>query len=142
MAKESFILTADTAVRISSSVFTVILVLNIVAYKWFLYWRFHAFDMVMHTLGGLALGFFYLFLLLQKNESQVIKFSKLIIFISVLSFAVLGGVIWELTEYVLKSFTLFPAFFHKARFFGEIGLRNTMSDLFFDILGGSLAGLF
>lgn len=142
MASQKFRLTADSASRISASVFTVILVLNVLAYRWFLYWRFRPFDMVMHTLGGLALGFFYLFLVLHKNEGKAADFWKDLLFVSVLSFAVFGGVVWELTEYFLKSYTLFPVFFHKARFFGEVGLKNTMSDLFFDALGGFGAALF
>lgn len=95
-----------------------------------LYWLISWLDMPMHFLAGfwVALVFNYL------NQ----RFFKLSLFwtttIMTLSFVALIGVLWEFFEFSLDSF-----FFLEKWGPFQGGLSDTMSDLFFDLLGGLAA---
>jgi len=99
--------------------------------------------MLMHWGGGVAaaLLFFYFF-------SQKLKITNQPLFVALVltaSFAAFIGVLWEFFEFFLDIFiseTGYLAFFKTApalaKSVSDI-YRDTLSDLFFDILGGATA---
>ncbi len=105
-----------------------ILVLNTAATIFSWYTLLPWFDMPMHFLGGVFLGLslsyvFKKFKLVGENIS-LIKFSLLVIL-----FTFIIGALWEGYEYIVQFYT-------------HASLANpidSLSDLFFDIVGGILA---
>ncbi len=106
-----------------------ITVLNFYAYKFFWYWRFWWFDIIMHTLGGLfvgliALGFYFLRPNTREREIKTgVAFAVAFALISVI------GVGWELFEFSTKHVIFLP----------QHDPWNTASDLFFDGVGCAFA---
>ncbi|HEY4510579.1 MAG TPA: hypothetical protein VJJ73_01970 [Candidatus Paceibacterota bacterium] len=110
------------------ALFLILVVSNLFAYKFFLYWRWWWLDIIIHTLGGVWLGFVMLSLLNIFGGITVREKSPTLFVIIVMSFASFGGMLWEFLEYMLKN-TL------------QIGIRDTIYDLFFDTVGGLIAAL-
>ncbi len=112
-----------------------ILFLHILALINYWYWVYLWFDMPMHFLGGfwVAMAASALIFNLQfpiSKESINQKFSRLTVVI--LSFVALIGVFWEFFEFfydVLISSRGYSEFL-------QLGAADTLSDLFFDLLGG------
>ena len=111
-------------------------------YSW--YWTYTWFDMPMHFLGGFWLAMVY-FWLRQKtrinadvntDEHRFIGINKyksaLWIVIHCLSFVILIGVFWEFFEFLFDIFVSSKGYSGVA----QQGVADTMSDLFFDLLGG------
>jgi uncharacterized membrane protein YjdF len=93
------------------------------------YWAAPWFDMPMHFVGGLwaAILFFYL------NEKFFKISNKLTIFITSISFVSLIGILWEFFEYV---YSLIFSSSQISLFLIPMNLyRDTLGDLFFDLLG-------
>lgn len=95
----------------------------------YLYWYSSLwwFDMPMHFLGGLFLGFFVLGLVLHtqlgKNENKVTLYDHILFLIG----GILAiGLLWEVFEYVIDLYTTQIGF----------NLLDTVSDLLFDTGGG------
>jgi len=108
----------------------VIGILHLLAINLFLYWDIVWFDVLMHFLGGVwiaLLGFWVMAFFTHQNEFSL----KNIVLIS-LTFSLGIGILWEVFEYTAGL--TFVA--------GQDVWLDTFSDLFFDILGGSVAGLF
>ncbi|MBI4992093.1 MAG: hypothetical protein HZB99_02640 [Candidatus Harrisonbacteria bacterium] len=87
-------------------------------------------DMVMHFLGGLLTASLFLnfsaeYFNLLPNGNRYANF------LFIVSFVMLIGVLWEFYEYSTNYFlqTL------------ELSLTDTLSDLFFDLVGGILGGV-
>ncbi len=97
-----------------------------------LYWRYWWFDNVLHFLGGLWLASVAIWFIYFAGKIKAEFIPALFILIAVVSFAVFGGVLWEFYEFS------FDFFFAKngQMGFAQLGLADTMSDLFFDMLGG------
>ncbi len=101
------------------------------------YYRFTWFDMPMHFLGGFwsALIFIYLNSRFNNADSQKLWFFVVL----TLSFVSLVGVLWELSEYLWNAITL-----NANQYFIDLaqaglaqnGLRDTLGDLLFDLIGG------
>lgn len=99
-----------------------ILFVNSVAIKLHWYYSIWWFDMLMHFLGGFWLGL----LLLYGFFPNAISFKLLLkLFLGVL----IVGLGWEVFEIIVKNI-LFKEMFY---------LLDTLSDLFFDLAGGSFA---
>ncbi|MFA5099013.1 MAG: hypothetical protein WC461_02240 [Candidatus Paceibacterota bacterium] len=100
-------------------------------YHW--YWTYTWFDIPMHFFGGFWLGMVY-FWIDPKIEILNSWFNKLpgwlVNLLFLLSFAALIGVLWEFFEFVV-DFLIGDTI----RFQGIS--RDTMGDLFFDLLGGT-----
>jgi len=95
----------------------------------FWYWRFWWFDMIMHTLGGLSVGLtalWIIFLRQSKHSKEMRVLSVVLIALAAISAV---GVGWEVFEIIAhRIFNL------------QIGGGwNTVSDLFFDLIGSSVA---
>lgn len=114
---------------------TFILVVHILASIYHWYWVYPWFDMPMHFLGGfwLAMLFFYF---KPSFEFQNPKFNKLpnclITVIIVLGFVALVGVLWEFFEFLCDAFIAANGYMEAS----QLGVGDTIGDLFFDLLGG------
>ena len=104
-----------------------ILILHALATVNFWYLRIFWFDMPMHFLGGLWVATVYFYIGFNGRWMKFLTDA-----IMVLAFVALVGVFWEFFEFVSdflvesKRSGLFQA-----------GAADTLSDLFFDLLGGA-----
>ena len=86
----------------------------------------------MHFLGGLWLVMIFFWLI--EPRLQITNHKLLITIVFAVSFSVFVGVLWEFFEFLYdifisaKGYTLFQV--------AQQGVSDTMSDLFFDLLGG------
>lgn len=99
-----------------------IFLLNYLAMKFYWYSSIWYLDMFMHFLGGIWLGFFFIWFLKVKEISLQ---SILKIILSVL----LIGIFWEIFEILVDKFLT-------QKYFNSL---DTTSDIFFDISGGLFA---
>lgn len=115
----------------------VLSVFHLTAIKYFLYWKVFWFDWFMHFFGGAWLALFIVWLFYFSGKFSISKYPPLLILILVSGFAVTAGFFWEILEF------LFDVFFNGRGYFGrsQFGLKDTMSDLFFDFLGGIFVSL-
>lgn len=114
-----------------------IFIIHSIALYFSLYWRIRWFDNVPHFLGGFWLGAAALWFIYLSGKIKSENLSFYFVLLFAVSFASLIGVVWELYE-VLTDFFIangFPANID------QLGLRDTMTDLFFDLLGALSAGL-
>ena len=88
-------------------------------------------DILLHFLGGFWLGLLALYLLKDKNIFSQPYFSLLL----VLALVALGGVLWEIGEYILDELVLESVGMAQL----QPGLEDTISDLISDLIGGALA---
>ncbi len=87
------------------------------------------FDILMHLLGGFAVGVSYS-LILRRGFFGPLK--KIQIFLIMISFVALTAVLWEFWEFSVDLA------------FGQAwqrGLADTMADLFFGLIGGIFASI-
>lgn len=98
--------------------------INIIAHKFYWYSSVSYFDMIMHFMGGffLLLAIAYVFPP-KDNHSR----TKSLVFL--LSGVLIIGIAWEIFEYIFNNFLGGQAF----------DILDTLSDLFFDMLGSFLA---
>ena len=100
-----------------------------VGYVWF--------DNIMHFIGGIVAGYLvFTFLRERVRRGGMVIRGKWLIFLLSISGAEFLGVLWEFFEYLdtyLKIFIRQPEFMSYA---------DTISDLFLDLAGASLAVLF
>lgn len=102
--------------------------LNTLAGFFDLYYQFYWYDNMMHTLGGVILGCIGLWILIKTRRIHSLYTRDIILM--VLLFVLLGGIGWEIFEYiqdVLLHTNLQPS------------LRDTVSDLVADLFGGCLS---
>ena len=80
----------------------ILLVLHLVAMKFHLYWVFDWFDILMHGLGGIVVGFF-MAAVLVKIKPFLKEHLSLLIFL-ILAGTVFIGLLWESLEFVLDLY--------------------------------------
>jgi hypothetical protein len=118
--------------KFSSVVYSIIAVLAVYVIGNYLdlFTTYIWFDMPMHFAGGFVMGMLAIWLMNKARFSQNPAWSQLLFAIG---FAVVIGVLWEYYEYAIDSFVV-----HE---FGwePMTLRDTLSDFFFDGLGGAIA---
>ena len=95
-----------------------ILIVNYAAMKFHWYYSVPWFDMLMHFLGGLWLGLAFIWLYSAGTS-----------YLKIIAGVLLVGVFWEIFELVIHQYFLRESF----------DLPDTLSDLFFDMLGGGVA---
>lgn len=100
-------------------------VTDMVATKFFLYYSISWFDMMMHFLGGLWVGLFFIWFFPPKDTSfvSIVKIFLFVLFV---------GILWEFFELYVNNFLARMSF----------NPRDTLSDIFFDLGGGLLAVLY
>lgn len=118
--------------------FLLIFILHIIAIQISLYWKIRWIDIFFHFFGGLWLGFFAGWLLCLSGKVSI-KSSLFFLFLLILSISALGGVFWEFSEFLYDQFISKKGYLNLN--IAQLGIIDTMSDLFFDILGGAIAGI-
>lgn len=114
-----------------------IILFHIVAIYKFWYWSYAWLDVPMHFLGGVWVALFFAWF---SERVQRIGFSYARAnfyggFLMTLSFVALFGIGWEFYEF------LYDVFLSRSRnyeFLLQLGAADTISDLFFDLLGGAV----
>lgn len=111
-----------------------ILAIHILAniYSW--YWQFEWLDMVAHTLGGLFIASFALYIYYNSGYiSSIHKTFSFILFLSISS-VLIAGYLWEVFEYLIDEHV---SLYENPMF--QLGVGDMLSDFSFDIIGGILA---
>lgn len=103
----------------------VVFLLNYLAMQFYWYTSIWYFDMIMHFLGGIWVGFMVIWFF--KIEEISLK-TILQIILSVLFI----GVLWEIFEIMLNDYTTQNPF----------NILDTVSDVFCDLAGGTFAILY
>lgn len=85
--------------KISIALYLIIVVAHFVAKNNGLYGSYALTDIILHTLSGIMLGYFWMWLLQKYGPN-----SMLISLVSIVSFAVAGSALWEVWEYGGWSF--------------------------------------
>jgi len=123
-------------------IFLAIFIFHILAVCFYLYWVVWWLDIIMHVLGGLwiaLLAAWFLYFSGKVNINNTSSFSVLIIILGIVA---LGGVLWEFFEFSFDKIILGKIEnFIKLAGPVQLGVSDTMSDLFFDLAGGLLGGL-
>jgi len=105
-------------------------ILDRIAFRYFLYWRLSWFDIVMHLIGGLAVGLLsgwaYLEQIQKSEEKKVISWRGILVFN--LSFAVVVTILWEFFELWADRIVRFSPL-------------DSLKDVLVGIIGSLLAGL-
>lgn len=117
--------------KILISLILFLLLIQILATKFFWYYSMWYFDMPMHFLGGLWSGLFLIWLLSYKDLSNEPKV-KLIF--KILFGVLLIGIGWEVFEFSANNFF--------ARDLFVANPLDSISDIFFDLSGGVVAILY
>ena len=112
-------------------IFIVIFVLHILALSFGWYLSIRNFDNLHHFLGGVWAAAVFFYFLNRKPGIVDVKKSFLAALALGMSFAVFAGLLWEIFEFTFDYFFA-PLGFPRA----QLGLNDTMGDLFFDLLGG------
>ena len=110
--------------RATFLVFT-IFILNYLANYFYWYSSIPYFDMIMHFLGGFWLVLIYVYLFYPKVPS-------IFTIVGIVLWVLLIGILWEVFELYFVNYVAENPF----------NLPDTISDLFFDLLGGFLAFLY
>jgi hypothetical protein len=98
------------------------------------YWTFPWYDMPMHFLGGFWVAVVFAYLNLKFGFGIFKEKKFLLNLILIISFVALIGVFWEFFEF-------FSDFFQNSMDISkmaQLGTADTMGDLFFDLLGGTV----
>lgn len=101
-----------------------IFITDLLAKGFYWYYSISWFDMLMHFLGGFWVGLFFLYVFYDKNQ-----FSKKLL--AVILGVLLIGVLWEVFEFFLNVIA-----------HDTFSIADTLSDIFFDLVGGFLAIFF
>ena len=114
--------------------FLLIFVLHVLALIFGWYWNFPNFDNVHHFLGGAWIASLFFYLRAKRPHIFDTRRNFWVALVVVLSFVSLAGVAWEFFEFSFDTFLGEPQGLPKA----QLGVTDTMADLFFDLLGGAL----
>lgn len=96
-------------------------------------------DIPLHIIGGMLLGFFWVWVLERSSARQRLGSpSKIFIGFSIISFALWGSFLWEVWEFLFSTFASGPALLLKIYSFT---VSDTLSDMFFGIVGGLITAL-
>jgi uncharacterized membrane protein YjdF len=111
--------------KYSASLIFVIFVLHFLATNFYWYYSMWYFDMFMHFLGGLWLGFVFLWFF-GKNNLNLSLIFKIIFGILIV------GIGWEIFEFYFVNYVAENSF----------DRLDTLSDIFFDLFGGLSAVIY
>jgi hypothetical protein len=106
--------------------------LHSVASYFYWYWTLPWFDNLAHFLGGLSLGFFFLWVWFASGMFGKATPSKREAFAASLIFVIVVGIGWEFFEYVYGL---------SGPSAGQTFGQDTFCDICSDVVGGSIAGL-
>ena len=117
--------------------FIFVVTFHILALVNFWYWNIDWLDIPMHFLGGLWVALFFFWILKKRfvQVSQVLEGNFLLLGILSLGFVSLIGIGWEFYEF------LYDKYLAKGLLLSQASITDTMTDLFFDWVGGLIAVL-
>ncbi|NFA61053.1 hypothetical protein ACFLKB_16290 [Clostridium sp. FAM 1755] len=99
------------------------------------FYRYEWWDTMLHTISGIIIGFFAIIILKKHSyNNSMDNYNKIFIFIFVLSFASLCGVMWEIYEFTIDS--LFSLDMQGVEY---TGVTDTMVDLIADLIGSIIS---
>ncbi|KEI97233.1 membrane protein [Clostridium botulinum A2B7 92] len=99
------------------------------------FYRYTWWDTMLHTISGMIIGFFAIIILKKHSPNKCIdNYDKIFIFIFILSFAALCGVVWEIYEFTVD--TLFNLDMQGVEY---TGVTDTMVDLIADLIGSIIS---
>lgn len=107
-----------------------IFIIHIFATIYFLYWIIPWLDILMHILGGAFVGLIILYIYYQSTYVEPRHFSKIFVFLLVLSSTALIGVLWEFFEFFIDEYVAVSGWLTLIG-----GVRDTLEDLFFNLVG-------
>ena len=108
-----------------------VLHLPAVVNDWYFY--FWWYDVMMHAFGGLAIGFLAMTLWAELESRSAVTWKAFFLQLGfVLGFVALVGIGWEWAE-AFADAVILPAL---GMTDAQLGLTDTMLDLYFDLLGG------
>ncbi|MEK7575465.1 MAG: hypothetical protein AAB491_00015 [Patescibacteria group bacterium] len=122
----------DTFFYILIFLFVFLIAFHIISVIFSLYWLIRWIDIPLHFFGGVWLAMFSIWIFYISGKFSLSKKPYILSFILTLGLVALGGILWEFFEF---SFDFVS---HK-KWLAQLGLSDTISDLFFDLLGGSCA---
>lgn len=98
-------------------------------------------DIILHFSGGFFIGLVALWFLFNRLNLPVQKevLPYYIILISIISFTALIGVLWEFYEYIMDLITGYKSYSIVVM---QENMKDTMSDLFLDLLGAAVSSIF
>jgi hypothetical protein len=114
-----------------------------------LYYTFFWWDDLLHILSGVIIGFIGFIVVYKINYKYSMDISPFLVALFSFSFAVTLGVIWEMLEFFVDTFTgsahqkwdLPETEIMMGRAYQGSGLRDTMSDLIVDSIGAFITSL-
>lgn len=114
--------------------FFLIAVLHILATVNLWYWVFPWFDIPMHFLGGFWTAMVFVYFDRKFGFSVLEGKGFFVSLLLIVSFAALIGVLWEFFEFSYS----FLIKFKNSSSIAQRGMADTLGDLFFDLIGGSV----
>ncbi len=111
------------SIRLISLIFFIFIV-NYIANAFYWYSLIWYFDMPMHFLGGFWLGLYYVWLFPLKESETLLSFV-----VKAILGVLLVGILWEIFQILVNNFIAQNPF----------DALDTLSDIFFDLAGGSCA---
>jgi len=111
------------------------------------YFRFPHWDLVLHSFSGLMLGALSFSVISLLNNTQRVRITLSPVFVAIFafSFAVAGGVVWEVYEFTLDGLLGFNMqkymMENGTALVGRAALKDTMGDLIVDSLGAAVMSL-
>ncbi len=121
----------------------IIIAMHAVAIYFSLYWIVWWLDIVMHFLGGVWISFLAVWLFFSEKINLLNGLSAFYAMIIILGITALGAVLWEFFEFSFAKI-IFGKIEDVIKLAdpAQLGVADTMSDLFFGLLGGLVGGLF
>ncbi|MFA5838641.1 MAG: hypothetical protein WC849_01755 [Candidatus Paceibacterota bacterium] len=101
-------------------------VLNIYAGRYFWYWRFSWFDLLMHFTGGVTVALILLYFSKAPGLKEKIKTASFILFSTVFI-----AIMWEVMEFLLDQ-----------NLFGKNYFFDTITDIFIALVGATIISIF
>lgn len=106
-------------------------ILHLLAMKFHLYWIFSWFDIMMHGIGGITVGFF-VGAVLVRIKSILIEHAGLLL-ILIITGTIFIGLLWESLEFILDIYMGTHLY--------QPSVGDTILDLVMDGVGALVAGL-
>ena len=100
------------------------------------YWSIWWYDNLLHLIGGIAVGMFAIWFIYDLNKIKSPDWSFFFMTVVIISFTSLIGVFWEFFEYFFDKIIAPQS---EEIELAQLGLADTLSDLFFDLFGGLLS---
>ncbi|MBI5045988.1 MAG: hypothetical protein HZC14_03270 [Candidatus Niyogibacteria bacterium] len=94
-------------------------------------------DIVLHFLGGLTVSLFFLWFFYESGYVAKPEWPWYVFLVMISGFALFVGVQWEFFEFLFDTFVAKRASMPLA----QLGIKDTMSDLFMDWMGALAAGV-